>query len=972
MKSNAISPRPAACQHRSGGSLAVVWALVSIAVGIGIARADILQIYPSDDAYVNDAFPGTNYGAALGLYVGDQNSNNPIQICRTYLKFDLADIPEGAAITSAKIYLYVVAEGPSPDIIVGVHPLANDGWSEVWITWNNAPTGFSPTPSDQHTITWHWDSWVVTSDVQSTWAGDGIFSAVMKDATEGTDHNWALWVSKEGDPTMRPYLEVEYSDEPPEPGFQAWQDLTGVGKSDAEWGDFDGDGDLDVVICGETTAGVRATMLYMNEAGTLVSQTTNMIGVTSESSDALAAGDYDGDGDLDLALAGTSAAGRVAYVYVNDGGGNFARDTDLHGMAQASLAWGDKDNDGDLDLLLMGHDGTGPVTLLYENDPPGTLAPDSTNSELPGLYCGSADWADWDGDGDQDLILSGHNGSGPQTICYENNPVGMLNDVGSHGFPGLCLSDAAWGDYDNDGDLDLALTGEIAAGGPRCARIYRNEGGGSFTMQADMMSIYRSSCAWGDYDNDGDLDLAFCGYDGGYPGIYTFICENASGNFVQQSFPLVAVRNGSLSWADVDDDGRLDLFVTGEDHTNTYARLYRNTVGLVNAAPTPPTNLQSRMSPTSQGLHLSWSGASDAETPTAGLYYCLRIGTLPYTDDILSGTYGSPLMGNVGQSTILILDVLPRPCYWSVRTIDAGLRPSAWTDPAYCMPDSVAYHRFRPSDDAFVVSSDPNTPHGIATEPHLMSGSFGGPSITRSYLKFELGELLEGMTVLHARMHVHCFSSSWGEGPYYVDAWLEQNDAWSENSITWNNAPTSFAAAATARQCVRAPRHCYWDVTADVQTEANGDRILTEVLRNALPPEGDPNYSAEYWSSEPPGGIPYTHQPYLEVWFTGEGWEQGVPPVPPSIGRLEPNLPNPFDQMTTLTYSLAQAGAVKLTIFDVTGRAVRELARADQPAGRHAVTWDGRNAAGRAAPSGVYWCRFTANDVSETRMMLKR
>ena len=71
---------------------------------------------------------------------------------------------------------------------------------------------------------------------------------------------------------------------------------------------------------------------------------------------------------------------------------------------------------------------------------------------------------------------------------------------------------AAWGDFDNDGDLDLALSGTDGSNHVGISVIYRNNGGGSFTdILAGLDPLNVSSVAWGDYDRDGDLDLALCG-----------------------------------------------------------------------------------------------------------------------------------------------------------------------------------------------------------------------------------------------------------------------------------------------------------------------------------------------------------------------------------------------------------------------------------------------------------------------------
>ena len=80
-------------------------------------------------------------------------------------------------------------------------------------------------------------------------------------------------------------------------------------------------------------------------------------------------------------------------------------------------------------------------------------------------------------------------------------------DVGA-GLPGNAWCSLAWGDHDNDGDLDLVLAGSSLTLG-RASSLYRNDGGGRFVrIDAGLSGVSSCSLAWGDYDSDGDLDLA--------------------------------------------------------------------------------------------------------------------------------------------------------------------------------------------------------------------------------------------------------------------------------------------------------------------------------------------------------------------------------------------------------------------------------------------------------------------------------
>ncbi|MFH1842576.1 MAG: FG-GAP-like repeat-containing protein [bacterium] len=757
--------------------------------------------------------------------------------------------------------------------------------------------------------------------------------------------------------------------------FVAWQYVQGVYDSDAQWGDFDGDGDLDLVVCGTDVFGTRSTRTYENVGGAMTWH-QDLVGIDGLGSGCLAWGDYDGDGDLDLALAGESSSGPTARIYQNDGTGHLTWDMGqlLTGVLNASAAWGDHDGDGDLDLLVMGDDGATQVTAVYENDPPGTLSPDPTLG-LTGLASGSADWADWDGDGDLDLLLTGYRTSQRLTVFYKNDAYGLVND-GNHGLPGIALSDAAWGDYDTDGDLDLAFTGETQSG-TNMARVYRNDGAGNFTQIVDVLPITQSSCAWGDYDNDGYQDVAFSGTTGTslQSAIYRY-----TGTTFAAMFSLRGLRSGSASWADVDLDGDLDFMITGMGISgpiaSPYGELYENRDGVINTPPTAPTNLAGYHCkpfglPGSTYLHLSWDNATDAETAAAGLYYCLRVGTSPGGTDLVSGTYGTPLMGNVGQITKVVVPVgsaIPGQSYfWSVRTIDAGLLASAWAPEQICELVVVDEVDIDPADDAFVDLAGAGSTYGTIIPTMLMVGEFGGTGdIARSYLRFGLSGIPADATIIHAELQVFC-TGVLGVSNFYTDAWAEMSNSWDENTITWNTAPTQFYGWPSDRSRATPLQNSTWNVTSPV-TGNLVDGWITLVLRAGSPPEGGGGL-AEYESKESPTGpgprlrIIYWHPDLLsDVEDSGRAPAGGA-------ALLKPNIPNPFNPRTTITYTAPHAGPVSLEIFDARGRRIRNLVDAWQQPGQYSVEWNGRDGGGRCVGSGVYCYRLVAGEAIVTRTM---
>jgi hypothetical protein len=86
--------------------------------------------------------------------------------------------------------------------------------------------------------------------------------------------------------------------------------------------------------------------------------------------------------------------------------------------------------------------------------------------------------------------------------------------------------------------------------------------------------------------------------------------------------------------------------------------------------------------------------------------------------------------------------------------------------------------------------------------------------------------------------------------------------------------------------------------------------------------------------------------------------------------QLEPNVPNPFNPRTDIFFSLVGDGEVELTVHDLGGREVARLHSGHYPAGRHSVTWNGRDNAGRAVASGTYFARINAGGQVQTRKMV--
>ena len=114
------------------------------------------------------------------------------------------------------------------------------------------------------------------------------------------------------------------------------------------------------------------------------------------------------------------------------------------------------------------------------------------------------------------------------------------------GLEGARHSSVAWGDYDNDGDLDILLTGYTSS--EVISRVYANDAGTFTDITAGLEGVWHSSVAWGDYDNDGDLDILLTGITGS--GYISRVYANDAGTFTDITAGLEGVRYSSVAWGD--------------------------------------------------------------------------------------------------------------------------------------------------------------------------------------------------------------------------------------------------------------------------------------------------------------------------------------------------------------------------------------------------------------------------------------
>ncbi len=351
--------------------------------------------------------------------------------------------------------------------------------------------------------------------------------------------------------------------------------LTGVAGSAAGWVDTDRDGDPDVFIAGEFFRGQGsgvATRIYTNHRNDRFSLIQS--GIPDFHRGSFAVGDLDLDGINDLGIVGETAGGqRIASVLKGTPRGGFQKmSVSLTGVRDGSIEFADMDGDGDLDILISGEASSGPVTLIYRNDR--NMKFTIVNHPVPGVKKGMASWNDFNLDGLPDIFISGMEAGGNLiTQLYRNTGNGFVKHPTN--FTGLKNAHHAFGDVDNDGDDDLLITGETAQGQP-LTLLYVNNRSGFQARQTSIVNVSNGFADWGDMDLDGDLDLLISGMSANGP-VSKVYANDRNFQFRDIRANIVPLYDSSGEWGDYDLDGDLDIVIAGISASHQpEARIYRN------------------------------------------------------------------------------------------------------------------------------------------------------------------------------------------------------------------------------------------------------------------------------------------------------------------------------------------------------------------------------------------------------------
>ena len=552
----------------------------------------------------------------------------------------------------------------------------------------------------------------------------------------------------------------------------------------------------------------------------------------------------------------------MAHDWVDVTGGLPLKDPN-HGRC---VAWGDYDGDGDDDLYLTNQSA---ANRLFRNDGAGGFADVAAGTPLAdaGQSMGAA-WGDYDNDRDLDLYLA--NTGSETNRLFRNDGAGGFVDVA----PGTPMADAGsgqgvgWADYDNDGDLDLYL-----ANGWEPNRLFRNDAAQGFVNVAGGTSLEDSGngfgVAWGDYDNDGDADLYLTNNTN--PNVL-YRNDGASGFVdVANGTPLANSSGGVQSiWGDHDSDGDLDLYLSNTTPSNI---LFRNDGG---------------------------GGFADVTTEPLGHWWGDQ--GCDWGDYDNDGDLDLYLVGS-GANLLFRNDGMGGLVEWTGRPLyEIGSHQGvAFAD--YDSDGDIDLYLASYADENRLYRNDGKP----GTGNHWLHVDLAGSSSN----SFGIGAHVRVVSGGNSQLReVSASAGMHGHGSITAEFGLGSATSADTVEVRWPSGTVTVVTGVTADRSL---------LVYEDQTSVDGAGTL-------------------------PGPVAF---------------------------RTHPNVPNPFNPLTLIRYELAERAKVRLSIYNVAGRTVRVLLdQAIEDPGLREVPWDGRDDSGRQLASGVYLYRLEVGSRSESRRMM--
>ena len=626
--------------------------------------------------------------------------------------------------------------------------------------------------------------------------------------------------------------------------------------------------------------------------------------------------DYDGDGVLELyAVMGDGQANRFFQLQQDNTYLDIAPAVGCaDGLNGRTPVFADYDNDGDIDFFLSNHNGP---NRLYQNQGDGSFIDVAFETGVDhNTRSHSAGWADYNNDGYLDLFVCvyGTSATPLANLFYEANGDGtFLERAGDAGVadadkPALAMT---WIDYDNDGLLDIYIAYDKYRGNT----MYRNNGDGTFTDKTGEsntdMDFNAMGVAVGDFDNNGYFDMYITNTEEGNE----LLQNNGDGTFAKVA-GFYGVKVNKIGWGcaffDYDNDGDDDLYVVN------WAFTTGNPMGANN------------LFQNNNGTFVDRSAQLGADDDGSG--YGLTVGD--YNND----GYQDIFINNMESPSVFLENAGGGNKWIKIKTVGTVSNRDGIGARVRVTAGPLVQHKDVRSGSSYLSQVSPELDYGLAAQTLVNEVQIVWPSgiidtwtdvaVNQSYVATEGGSLEP----------VPVFITS------FVGATVDRGVR-----LRWEIAGSEDVIG------FRLSRRGGSD---DNEIVVSGDSPLAPTVREFVDRSAAAGRQYGYALTvlERDGSV--VRSPLVAV------------SVPERFTTLAQNSPNPFNPTTTIAFTLANRGKVRLDVYDAAGRFVTTLADDVRDAGPHSLEWDGSDAGGSRVGSGVYFYRLVSAEGAQTRKMV--
>jgi hypothetical protein len=264
---------------------------------------------------------------------------------------------------------------------------------------------------------------------------------------------------------------------------------------------------------------------------------------------------------------------------------------------------------------------------------------------------------------------------------------------------------------------------------------------------------------------------------------------------------------------------------------------------------------------------------------------------------------------------------------------------------------------FTPIHDSYTKSSSPSSIYGSSSTLRVRKSSTETMNV---YLKFDVAGI-SGVNSAKVRLYVTDDGVDAGKLHLVSNAYKGSTTLWKQSGINWNNAPEITGTPLSAVGAVRVGDWIEFDVTAAV----HGDGLYSFALANAS--SNTIAFSSRDGANRPELVIDAASVS-LALNNSGDSVEEAG--LHPEAYALAQNYPNPFNPETQIVFTIPEQTFTKLTVYDVLGRQVAVLVDGALSAGRHQISWEGRDANGMRVSSGMYFYQLRTPGFTASRRML--